>query len=38
VPSKAKPGSVEALIDGLVDYAADTGTLGFLNPKMSIGE
>ena len=28
VPSKAKPGSLEALIDDLVDYAANTGTLG----------
>lgn len=28
VPSKAKPGSIEALIDGLVDYSADTGTIG----------
>jgi len=28
VPSKAKPGSVEAMIDDLVDYAADTGSLG----------
>jgi hypothetical protein len=33
VPSKAKPGSVEALIDGLVDYAADTGTLGAFEPE-----
>ncbi|MBI1914162.1 MAG: hypothetical protein HYS12_05410 [Planctomycetes bacterium] len=28
VPSKAKPGSVEALIDDLVNYSADTETIG----------
>jgi hypothetical protein len=32
VPSKAKPGSIEALIDGLVDYTANTGTLGHFEP------
>ncbi len=31
VPSKAKPGSIKALIDDLVDYDADTGT-GFFEP------
>lgn len=29
VPSKARPGTVEALIDDLVDYDADAGTLGW---------
>ncbi len=29
VPSKAKPGSIQAMIDDLVDYDADTGTMGF---------
>jgi hypothetical protein len=29
VPSKAKPGSIESLIDDLVDYNADTGALWF---------
>jgi hypothetical protein len=33
VPSKAKPGSVEALIDDLVDYSANSGTLGAFEPE-----
>jgi hypothetical protein len=33
VPSKAKPGSIEALIDGLVDYTANTGTIPFFEPE-----
>jgi hypothetical protein len=33
VPSKAKPGTVEALIDGLVDYHANTGTMGLFEPE-----
>jgi hypothetical protein len=33
VPSKAKPGSIEAFIDDLVDYTANTGTLGFFEPE-----
>jgi len=32
VPSKAKPGSVEAQIDGLVDYVVNTGTIGLFEP------
>jgi hypothetical protein len=28
VPSKAEPGSIEALIDDLVDYSANAGTIG----------
>jgi hypothetical protein len=32
-PSKAKPGSIEALIDDLVDYNADTGTFGPYEPE-----
>jgi hypothetical protein len=32
VPSKAKPGSVEALIDGLVDYTSSAGALGACEP------
>jgi hypothetical protein len=32
VPGKGKPGSVEALIDALVDYHADTGTMGAYEP------
>ncbi len=32
VPGKGKPGSVEALIDGLVDYHANTGTIGRFEP------
>jgi hypothetical protein len=32
-PSKAKPGSVEELIDDLVDYTANTGTLGVFEPE-----
>jgi hypothetical protein len=33
VPSKAKPGSVKALIDDLVNYGADTGTIGVFEPE-----
>lgn len=33
VPSKAKPGSIEALIDDLVDYQANSGTLGIYEPE-----
>jgi hypothetical protein len=33
VPSKAKPGSVEALIDDLVNYHARTGTIGVFLAK-----
>jgi hypothetical protein len=33
VPSKAKPGSIEALIDGLVDYEASTGMFGTYSPE-----
>jgi hypothetical protein len=33
VPSKAKPGSIEALIDDLVDYESNTGTLGIFEPE-----
>src|SRR5205085_9254006 len=33
VPSKAKPGTIEAMIDALVDYGADTGTLGIFEPE-----
>ena len=32
VPSKAKPGSVEALIDSLVDYHSDTGSSAGSSP------
>jgi hypothetical protein len=33
VPSKAKPGSIQALIDDLVDYSANTGTIGVFAPE-----
>jgi hypothetical protein len=33
VPGKGKPGSVEALIDAVVDYHADTGTIGVFEPR-----
>jgi hypothetical protein len=32
-PRKSKPGSIEALIDDLVDYNADAGTLGLFEPE-----
>jgi hypothetical protein len=32
VPAKAKPGSIEAMIDELVDYADDAGTIGLHEP------
>lgn len=33
VPSKAKPGSIQALIDDLVDYQSDTGTPRLFKPE-----
>jgi hypothetical protein len=33
LPSKAKPGSIEALIDDLVDYESNTGTVGLFEPE-----
>jgi hypothetical protein len=33
VPSKARPGSIEELIDNLVDYGATTGTIGIFSPE-----
>ncbi len=33
VPGKGKPGTVEALIDDLVNYSADTGTIGVFEPE-----
>jgi hypothetical protein len=32
-PRKSKPGSIEALIDDLVDYSTDTGTIGIFEPE-----
>ena len=32
-PRKSKPGSIEALIDDLVDYNADTGTIGIFESE-----
>lgn len=32
-PRKSRPGSIEALIDDLVDYHADTGTIGIFEPE-----
>ncbi|HKI31086.1 MAG TPA: hypothetical protein VKA46_04420, partial [Gemmataceae bacterium] len=34
VPSKAKPGSIEALIDDLVDYGADTERVGLFETEV----
>ncbi|HEY1859778.1 MAG TPA: hypothetical protein VGG61_05470, partial [Gemmataceae bacterium] len=33
VPSKAKQGSIEAMIDDLIEYGADTGTIGVFEPE-----
>ena len=32
-PRKSRPGSIESLIDDLVDYDADTGTIGLFEPE-----
>lgn len=32
-PRKSRPGSIESLIDDLVDYNADTGTIGIFEPE-----